>query len=386
VKAKLKFMAVSFALFTVSNMCGAWGKAAVFSDLPFEQAKQSAQTEHKFLLLDFSASWCQPCKKMEITTWQDSAVENWIKENAIAVQIDVDKQEKLSSAFQITGMPTLVLFSPDNSEKEFDRQDGYLSAAEIMRWLEGAKAGKSAKELSKELAATNEPAIWEHMGKARQFQASNNNADALTEYLWLWDNVPQNDPQLGSLRISLVPSEIKRLLSAYPEGKAKIQEMRDAADKANKRHDWMLLNGMPDENNKTLAWFDQTKSDASQRDSLRSFTPLLEPILFSNLRWADAATYLYPDPMKRIAEYFKSAQDMKKPRPDTEFAKDFDPFPNMVMLLYGSYVGANRDTEAKLIADECIRLDDTQTMKDVLKNMENGMLQARSAHKKTTTK
>ncbi len=385
-KAKLKFVAASFAFLTISNMNAAWGKAAVFSDLPFEQAKQSAQSEHKFLLLDFSASWCQPCKKMEITTWLDSTVENWIKENAIAIQIDVDKQEKLSSAFNITGMPTLVLFSPDNSEKEFDRQDGYLSASEIMKWLQGAKAGKSAKELEKELADTNEPAIWEHMGKARQFQTSNKNAEAFAEYLWLWDNLPQGDSQLGSLRASLVPSEIKRLLSVYPDGKAKIQELRDAADNATKRYDWMLLNGMLDENNKTLAWFDKAKTDAAQRDSLRSFTPLLEPVLFSNLRWADAATYLYPEPMKRIGEYFKNAQDMKKPRPDTEFAKDFDPFPNMVMLLYGAYVGANRDAEAKQIADECIRLDDTQTMRDVLKNMESGMLQARSAQKKTATK
>lgn len=366
-------------LIILSCASTALARPKVFSEFTYEQAKQQAQKDHKFLIIDFMATWCSPCKKMEKTSWRDDAVQAWIQENAIAIQVDVDKDEKTSEAFKITGMPTVVMFSPENSTKEFSRQDGFLSASELMQWFQGAKSGKSAVQLDKELSGANQNEIWEHVSKARELQTAGKNSEALTEYVWLWNNVPKDDPNLGDMRVSLVPSEMKKLAAAYPEAKVKFAELRDAADKANNRHDWILLNGILDQNPATLAWFDKAKSDASQKDNFRKLTTLLEPILFSNMRWADAATFLYPDPMQRVAEYFKKAQDMKKPRPDTEFAKDFDPFPSMVMLLYGAYVGANREAEAQKIFDECVRLDDTQGMRDALNNMAKGMRQARAS-------
>lgn len=373
--------AALLGLLTLLCFTAAEARSPVFSEYSFEQAKQQAQQEHKFLLLDFSASWCSPCKKMEANTWQDKVVQSWIKENAIAIQIDVDKQEKLSSQFHITGMPTIVIFKPDQTQKEFGRQDGYLDATEMMLWLKGAQSVKSEAELAKFLEKPPEVDIWSQMSKARQLQSAGKNSEALSEYLALWSSISNANDQLASTRISLIPSEIKRIVNNYPEGKPQIAERRDAAEKADNRFDWILLNGVLDDNQKTLAWFDKAKLDPTQQDSLRTYTTLLEPVLWSNMRWADSAKYLYPDPLKRVSEFYERAQDMKKPRPDTEFAKDFDPFPNMVLLLYGAYVGANRDEDAKKIADECLRLDDTQAMRDVLKNMEGSMVQARSAQK-----
>ncbi len=356
----------------------AWCHAQIFSDLSLEQAKQQAKKEQKLLLVDFTASWCPPCKKMESTTWSNSDVQAWVKENAVALQIDVDKDEKTTSALNVEAMPTLVLFTPQNNS-EFGRQVGFMGASELLQWLEGAKSGKANKV---EQSNNQEPAqdqnenqsndIWSRINKARELQSAAKNAEALEEYVWLWNNISTADSSLRDFRYSMLPAEVKRLSAVHPAAKAKITELRDAAEKDN-RGDWIVLNGALGDNAHTLAWFDKIKIDAKQGEILKKNAALLEPVLYSNLRWTDLTNYLYPDPIAKVNEIYKQAKDMTKPRPDTEFAKDFDPFPNMVLLLYGSYIGAGREADAKKIADECLRLDNTQAMREALDNMAKGM-------------
>lgn len=366
-------------LLSLSLTNGAWAHAPFSSEYSVNQAKEEAQKSGKLLLIDFTASWCPPCQKMEKTTWADNAVQTWLKENAIAIQVDVDKDEKTSSKFRISAMPTLVLFTPQSGEKEFGRQDGYLSSAELMKWLQGAKDGKSSAEIEKEMEATDSGALWEHMGKARELQSAGNAVGALDEYIWLWNNIQETDPNAGPIRIGVLPTEMKKLCETGSEAKAKVMQMREAADKANNRHDWIILNGILGENPRTLAWFDKVKTDPSQQATFQKEIKSLEGVLFSASRWADAAKYLYPDPMAKIKEYYNQAEAMKHPGPDTEVSKTFNAFPPMIILLYAAYVGAGHDAEAEKIAAECLRLDNSAEMKQALENTAKGMLQARSA-------
>ncbi len=364
-------------LIALSCAVGAWAHADVFSDYSLEQAKQEAQKDHKFLLIDFTASWCPPCRQMEKSTWTDVAVQTWIKENAIAIQVDVDKDEKTSKALTVEAMPTLVLFTKSDSS-EFGRQVGFMSASELLQWLEGAKSGKSVDRFEMEQANSGND-VWVHISKAREMQSAGQNAEALKEYIWIWNNIRKEDPNLGDLRVSMLPNDMKKLGAVFPPAKNEFTEIRDAAEKANNRHDWIILNGVLDDNARTLTWFDKAKTDPNQRDAIKKHTALLEPVLFSKSRWVDAANFLYPEPLAKINEYYKRAQDIKKPRSDTEFANNFDPFPSMVLLVYGAYVGAGREAEAQKIADECLRLDDTPSMREGLNNMAKGMHQARAA-------
>ncbi len=374
------------AMLSTTFATSAWAHSDVFSDYSLTQAKQQAQKDGKLLLIDFTASWCPPCRKMESTTWADSSVQSWIKENAIAIQIDVDKDEKSASALKVEAMPTLVLFTPKSDSNEFGRQVGFMSSAELLQWLEGAKSGKSADKLEKEQASSGGEDVWAHMNKARELKSANKYAETLDEYVWLWNNIRTEDPNLGDLRTGLVAHEMKELIKVYPQAKTKIADLRITAEKADNRHDWILLNGILDENPTTLVWFDKVKTDPKNLAMIQKHTTLLEAVLFSNSRWADAAKYLYPDPMAKLSELHKQAEAMKKPKPDTEVSKDFDPLPSMVLLLYGAYVGAGRDAEAQKIADECIRLDNTEGMRTALGNMAKGMKTAREAQAKVPAK
>jgi thioredoxin len=83
------------------------------------------------VLADFWAEWCGPCKMMA-PVLQDLARE-W-KNRIRVIKVDTERKPQLAARFNITGIPTLILFK---AGKESHRITGAMPLANLKRELEG---------------------------------------------------------------------------------------------------------------------------------------------------------------------------------------------------------------------------------------------------------
>lgn len=97
------------------------------SDSSFEH--QVLKSE-KPVLVDFWAAWCAPCRMLAPTV---EAIAEQYSERAAVVKLNVDDNPTTAAAYQIRGIPTLILFSEG---KEVERVIGATSKESISRLIE----------------------------------------------------------------------------------------------------------------------------------------------------------------------------------------------------------------------------------------------------------
>ncbi|MES2272863.1 MAG: thioredoxin [Chlamydiota bacterium] len=84
------------------------GNIKHLTDQDFEHAIAAGVT-----LVDFHANWCGPCRMLAPVLEQ---VAKEIKGKAVIGKIDIDTEQKVAAQFQITSVPTMILFK-DGKEK-----------------------------------------------------------------------------------------------------------------------------------------------------------------------------------------------------------------------------------------------------------------------------
>lgn len=82
--------------------------------------------EDRLVLVDFFATWCQPCKVMHPVLEQVKAT---LGDKVRIIKVDVDKYGHTAAQYGIQAVPTLMLFRKGQT---LWRQSGAMSKADLL--------------------------------------------------------------------------------------------------------------------------------------------------------------------------------------------------------------------------------------------------------------
>lgn len=73
-----------------------------------QTAKAMTLSENKLIVIDFWATWCGPCNKMELEFWSTDEVKGF-ENNMIFLKVDVDTNRALAQQYGVRGIPYVVV-------------------------------------------------------------------------------------------------------------------------------------------------------------------------------------------------------------------------------------------------------------------------------------
>ncbi len=121
----MKKLTLFLLLLSLNANAGNW-----MNDL--DEAKKIALGTNKLMLVDFWASWCGPCRKMDQESWSNPEVQK-LMANYIPVQVDIDRDRSNGSKYGVRAIP--FVFIMDGNGEVLFKSMSYMPRNEVIELL-----------------------------------------------------------------------------------------------------------------------------------------------------------------------------------------------------------------------------------------------------------
>lgn len=135
---KLTILALAISLISL----GAWTskkdvKTVEFYSGTYDNFLRAAKKQHKPIILDFWASWCGPCKKMDRETFSDLELAAYLNDNYLVYRVDIDSKDgkAIVERFGVKEFPTLLI--GDYKGNEVAKLKGFYYPNYLAKTLDG---------------------------------------------------------------------------------------------------------------------------------------------------------------------------------------------------------------------------------------------------------
>lgn len=101
----------------------------------YDNFLREARKQDKIAILDFWASWCAPCKKMDKETFSNPELAKHLNENFLIYKVNVDTFDgmEIANKFDVESFPTIITL--DSRGQFIDEMKGFFPANYLIEKL-----------------------------------------------------------------------------------------------------------------------------------------------------------------------------------------------------------------------------------------------------------